>query len=118
GITSGAYSSIFIAAPLLTMLKEREPEYARKIGQDDLGLDEGPEPDGGTPAKRRPRSPIGGPAVDTGTIALEAAEQAAAAQPAPSLADGLIPEPAPSGSAKAKRERRRQRRRAKPHGRR
>jgi SecD/SecF fusion protein len=118
GIGSGAYSSIFIAAPLLTILKEREPEYARKIGQDDLGLDEGPEPDGGTPAKRRPRSPIGGPAVDTGTIALEAAEQAAAAQPAPSLADGLIPDPAPSGSAKAKRERRRQRRRAKPHGRR
>ena len=30
GITSGAYSSIFIAAPLLTMWKEREPEYARR----------------------------------------------------------------------------------------
>ena len=48
GIGAGAYSSIFIAAPLLTILKEREPEYARKIGQDDLGLD-GPEPDGGSP---------------------------------------------------------------------
>ena len=119
GIGAGAYSSIFIAAPLLTILKEREPEYARKIGQDDLGLD-GPEPDGGTPAKRRPPlGPIGGPAVDTGTIALEAAEQAAAAAPAPSLMDGLVPEPAPAGSsAKAKRERRRQRRRSKPHGRR
>jgi SecD/SecF fusion protein len=119
GIGSGAYSSIFIAAPLLTMLKEREPEYARKIGQDDLGL-EGPEPDGGTPARRRPpRGPIGGPAVDTGTIALEAAEQAAAAAPAPSLIDGLVPDAAPAGSsAKAKRERRRQRRRSKPHGRR
>ena len=32
GIGAGAYSSIFIAAPLLTILKEREPEYARKIG--------------------------------------------------------------------------------------
>ncbi|HMJ00289.1 MAG TPA: protein translocase subunit SecD [Gaiellaceae bacterium] len=118
GIGSGAYSSIFIAAPILTILKEREPEYARKIGQDDLG-DE-PGPDGGSPARRRPRSPIGGPAVDTGTIALEAAEQAAAAEPAPSIADGLLPEPAPAGSAsaKAKRERRRQRRRTKPHGRR
>ncbi|MDQ5820252.1 MAG: protein translocase subunit SecD, partial [Actinomycetota bacterium] len=30
GIASGAYSSIFIAAPLLTMLKEREPEWARR----------------------------------------------------------------------------------------
>src|SRR5205814_10309927 len=30
GITSGAYSSIFIAAPLLTILKEREPEFARR----------------------------------------------------------------------------------------
>ena len=118
GIGAGAYSSIFIAAPLLTILKEREPEYARKIGQDDLGLD-GPEPDGGTPARRRPQGPIGGPAVDTGTIALEAAEQAAAAAPAPSLMDGLVPEPTPAGSsAKAKRERRRQRRRSKPHGRR
>src|SRR6266496_134919 len=32
GIASGAYSSIFIAAPLLTILKEREPEYARRKG--------------------------------------------------------------------------------------
>src|SRR5205823_6778568 len=29
GITSGAYSSIFIAAPLLTVWKECEPEFAR-----------------------------------------------------------------------------------------
>src|SRR5947208_1237521 len=34
GIVSGAYSSIFIAAPLLTMLKEREPEFARRKGVD------------------------------------------------------------------------------------
>src|SRR5438874_3106283 len=30
GVTSGACSSIFIAAPLLTMWKEREPEYAKR----------------------------------------------------------------------------------------
>ena len=30
GIASGAYSSIFVAAPLLDWLKEREPEYARR----------------------------------------------------------------------------------------
>src|SRR5256714_2507552 len=35
GIVSGAYSSIFIAAPLLTMLKEREPEFARRKGMDE-----------------------------------------------------------------------------------
>ena len=34
GITSGAYSSIFIAAPLLTSWKEREPEYARRRGEE------------------------------------------------------------------------------------
>src|SRR6266404_2028505 len=30
GVTSGAYSSIFVAAPLLTIWKEREPEYRRR----------------------------------------------------------------------------------------
>src|SRR5206468_12188887 len=33
GIASGAYSSIFVAAPLLTILKEREPEYVRRKGE-------------------------------------------------------------------------------------
>ncbi|MEK6273807.1 MAG: protein translocase subunit SecD [Actinomycetota bacterium] len=119
GIGSGAYSSIFIAAPILTMLKEREPEYARKIGQDDVGHGDGAGPDGDSPGRRRTRSAIGAPAVDTGTMTLEAAEQAAAAQPAPSLAETFSPDPAPAGSsAKSKRERRRQRRRTRPHGRR
>src|SRR2546423_6252197 len=31
GIGSGAHSSVFIAAPLLTMWKERAPEYPRRI---------------------------------------------------------------------------------------
>jgi SecD/SecF fusion protein len=30
GIGSGAYSSIFLAVPLVAVLKEREPEYARR----------------------------------------------------------------------------------------
>ncbi|HEY2732395.1 MAG TPA: protein translocase subunit SecF, partial [Polyangiales bacterium] len=30
GVISGAYSSIFIAAPLLTIWKEREPEFAKR----------------------------------------------------------------------------------------
>jgi SecD/SecF fusion protein len=111
GIVSGAYSSIFIAAPLLTVWKEHEPEYARRRGQEP---EQGPE-DGGRPARLRPRLPGGAPtAVDGGTLALEEATQAAAAEPAPTLGDVL---PQPAGSAQAKRERRRQRRRARPHGR-
>jgi SecD/SecF fusion protein len=93
GIGSGAYSSIFIAAPLLTIWKEREPEYARR--KDAVVGKRGAE------------------------AALEAATEAAAAEPAPELAavtavdsgDGA------SAAAAAKRERRRQRRRARPHGR-
>jgi SecD/SecF fusion protein len=110
GIAAGAYSSIFIAAPLLTIWKEREPEYARRKGQE-------PEagPDGGSPARLGPRLPGGAPAaVDGGTLALEDATQAAASAPAPSFGDAL---PQPAGSAQAKRERRRQRRRSRPHGR-
>jgi SecD/SecF fusion protein len=96
GIASGAYSSIFIAAPLLTMWKEREPEYARRkdvvVGK--AGME----------------------------ALLEQSEEALAEEPAPALApvatvdgdDGLG---AASSSARAKRERRRQRRRARPHGR-
>ena len=30
GLASGAYSSIFIASPLLALLKEREPRYQRR----------------------------------------------------------------------------------------
>jgi SecD/SecF fusion protein len=90
GIISGAYSSIFIAAPLLTIWKEREPEYARRIGQE--------------------------PPSGDGTATLEAAQEAAAAEPAPDLSPVGVVERT-TGANEAKRERRRQRRRAKPHGR-
>jgi SecD/SecF fusion protein len=93
GIGSGAYSSIFIAAPLLTILKEREPEYARRIGQVETDGD--------------------------GVGVLEEAEVAAAAEPAPvpELAPVLEGDGEVAGT-QSKRERRRQRRRARPHGRR
>jgi SecD/SecF fusion protein len=99
GITSGAYSSIFVAAPLLTIWKEREAEFARRKGE--------------TVGKR---------ALEA---TLEAAEQAAAAEPAPELAavaatdggDGGAAAAAAKSAAQEKRERRRQRRRARPHGR-
>ena len=32
GILSGAYSSIFVASPILTLLKEREPQYKKMKG--------------------------------------------------------------------------------------
>jgi SecD/SecF fusion protein len=91
GIVSGAYSSIFIAAPLLTIWKEREPEFAR----------------------RKEQPPAAGDGRGDGEVALEEAEKAAAAEPTPTLADS-IPQPVANAG---KRERRRQRRRARPHGR-
>jgi SecD/SecF fusion protein len=93
GIAAGAYSSIFIAAPLLTILKEREPEYARRKG-DTLSK-------GGMEA------------------VLEEAEEQAAEQPAPAFAPAPVTTtdgPATAAAA-AKREARRQRRRTRPHGR-
>jgi SecD/SecF fusion protein len=90
GIVSGAYSSIFIAAPLVTILKEREPEFARRK---DVKVDGD------------------GRAAE---VVLEQAEEAAAAEPAPDLSPVDAIERV---AAEAKRERRRQRRRARPHGR-
>ncbi|MGZ8782350.1 MAG: protein translocase subunit SecD [Gaiellaceae bacterium] len=99
GIGAGAYSSIFIAAPLVAMLKEREPEYARR--KDDAFSDEGS---------------VGG--------LLKDAESLAAARPTPDLVpDALESEPAdavaePAASTgDSKRDRRRQRRSTRPHGR-
>jgi len=90
GITSGAYSSIFIASPLLYIWKRREPEYAR----------------------RKPTL------AGDGDGALATATAAAAAQPAPAamaqpvgVAEGTV------SRSQEKRERRKQRRRARPHGR-
>jgi SecD/SecF fusion protein len=109
GIASGAYSSIFVAAPLLTMWKEREPEYKRLIGSKEVK---------------------GG--VGQLEVAMEQSEAALAAEPAPSTPlDILAPiedepdaQPAPTvtgdgavSKSQAKRERRRQRRRTRPHGR-
>jgi predicted RND superfamily exporter protein len=109
GITSGAYSSIFIAAPLLTMWKEREPEFAR-----------------------RREVPLDG--VE-GRKVLRQAELDLAAEPAPETPVEIIQghvDPVDEdadvdvdadvdGDADddedAKRERRRQRRRTRPHGR-
>jgi SecD/SecF fusion protein len=91
GVTSGAYSSIFIAAPLLTTFKEREPEYARR---------------------KESRSMEG----SVGERILVQAEAAAAAEPAPEDPIEAI-EHALDGDSASKREARRQRRKSRPHGR-
>jgi SecD/SecF fusion protein len=94
GVTSGAYSSIFIAAPLLTIWKEREPEYAK-------------------------RKRLAGPDASqdgAGAVALAQSEQALAAEPTPELVDVVQAVPS-TPTNQASREKRRQRRRTRPHGR-
>jgi SecD/SecF fusion protein len=105
GIGAGAYSSIFIAAPLLAVFKEREPEYAKKKGDDSLS------------------------GVTSVGLTLEEAEQLAAERPTPELVPAAAPgDPdldgdgdhrtsGPRATDEAKRERRRQRRKSRPHGR-
>ncbi|HSS72407.1 MAG TPA: protein translocase subunit SecD [Gaiellaceae bacterium] len=105
GIGSGAYSSIFIGAPLVAVFKEREPEFARR--RDDESAIEGS---------------VGAALLDSPAEA--AAEIDAEAEPALAAAAAAVtatPAPAsdgpPSAAAAANRERRRQRRSGRPHGR-
>ena len=112
GIGFGAYSSIFLAAPLVAVLKEREPEFARR--RDDLGALEGVES-------------IGGVLLDDLTDQDEGEgedDEATEGRPV-ERPRGPAPTPAPAAAtagpgdltAKSKRERRRQRRASRPHGR-
>jgi SecD/SecF fusion protein len=105
GIGSGAYSSIFVAAPLLAILKEREPEFARR--RDDLGALAGVASVGGALAK------------EAEAIAEEGYGAPADAEEAPPVpaAAGTGAALAPAAPASSKRERRRQRRASRPHGR-
>jgi SecD/SecF fusion protein len=101
GIVSGAYSSIFIAAPLLAMWKEREPEYARRR---EISLEE----------QRVAMEQL----EETGSVALAPEEpepEAEVEEPEPEL----VPTGSPADSAKVeeRRQRRQQRRRTRPHGR-
>jgi len=103
GVTSGAYSSIFIAAPLLDWLKGREPEFAKRKRY--ATADEAIAFGAGRASGR----------AAAGELALEESEAALAAEPTPELVDALHGTPAPD--AQARREKRRQRRRTRPHGR-
>ena len=103
GIGSGAYSSIFIAAPLLTILKEREPEWAAKKGlapaEGDVGA-------------------IGAVLAQAEAALVDEPEPAAVPELAPAIDGGGGEGNGELSSAQSKRERRRQRRRTRPHGRR
>jgi SecD/SecF fusion protein len=103
GIGSGAYSSIFLAAPLVAALKEREPEFARR--RDDLGALAGVSSVGGALAEEAQQIADADASSDGDA---EAAEEAA--RPAPVAPPSAAP-------VSSKRERRRQRRASRPHGR-
>ncbi len=105
GIGSGAYSSIFVAAPLLTMWKEREPEFARRI--------EGAGHGHGT----REQSVGGAAAAAAGRVEPAAPVETALVGAGTTERDGAPYTKFTTADEAAKRERRRQRRRSRPHGR-
>src|SRR4051794_676095 len=142
GVASGAYSSIFIATPVLTHWKEREPAYRARRQRliDEMGhLPTFPEENvvaklGDAEAKAEPAAPTTAPAAAaepaaTATAVIEKPEK----QPEPETGDGdgsdgarspaqgRAGAPAQGDGAKAKRaqraERRRQQRRRRKHGR-
>jgi len=104
GIGAGAYSSIFIGAPLVAMFKEREPEFARR--RDDEHAIEGSV--GAALLEEVPE--------ESEALAEEAEELTRA--PAPVGPAPVKGSDGPTSAASAaNRERRRQRRSGRPHGR-
>jgi SecD/SecF fusion protein len=140
GIFSGTYSSIFIAAPVLTEWKEREPAYRsrRRRIQEAMGfVPTFPEDNLVAKIDEAERHPAGAPAAQPQAPAPAAELPAAEEPPAPAAAsdggDGADGTPQPAeeppvaaeaaasdraerAERKAERQRRRQRRRRK-HGR-
>ena len=107
GIGFGAYSSVFLAAPLVAVFKEREPEFAKR--RDDLGALAGVES-------------IGGVLLDDELDLPEPVEEGEGGDGRPVEPRDPVPTaPAATsggdGETTSKRERRRQRRAARPHGR-
>ena len=94
GIGISAFSTIFIAAPFLAVLLERQPEYKGRVA--------------------RPRTAEEPVERDEKLVPAAAAVEGDGDAPVPATA---APGPAPGTTAEAKREQRRQRRRARPHGR-
>ena len=91
GIASGAYSSFFIAAPLLSVLKRNEPEYRGRKGTDEL------------PAfmlgKEGMRSTSAAVPVGVGAEATADEDFAVPAEEAPAAAEAAAEPAAPAGTA-------------------
>ncbi len=108
GIASGAFSTIFIATPFLAVLKEREPEFARRK---DAGLQEKLETVG-EQSDRGAEEPEAEPEPEPEP------EPVAEEEPVATVAADAAPtEDGDKDGAAARREARRKRRRARPHGR-
>lgn len=95
GILVGTYSSVFVATPVLTVMKEREPRY-RSVREKVL-----------REAKRASAAPVMG--ESSGGDVSVAAEGAARAAPAP-RPSGAAPRQAPRQRAGSKKARRRKKR--------
>ena len=104
GIGSGAFSTIFIATPFLAVLKEREPEYARRK---DAGLQEKLDTVGEKADVEPAEEPVAAEPEPEPEEPEEAETVTADASPGNGEGDGTA----------ARREARRKRRRARPHGR-
>ena len=72
GMATGAYSSIFIASPVLGILKERSREYVSMRGQASLGADMAHVMATGAPQSRRSRSSGSAASTDAPVPAVEA----------------------------------------------
>jgi preprotein translocase subunit SecF len=110
GLATGAYSSIFVAAPILAWLKEREPRYRavreRALAQEArLGRDPAPGPAPMPTPEPVAASPV--PAPTRGT-----ADRPAPTTPSPASRPSAAPRPTPGGpvAPRARQQRRRKRR--------
>jgi SecD/SecF fusion protein len=132
GVASGAYSSIFIATPVLTHWKEREPAYRARRQRliDEMGhlptfpednvvaklAGAEPEPAAPAPSRAAPApAEIEAPEAEAEPVEVDGGDGA----PAPPSEREPMAAPAQRDGAKAEREqrRRRQQRRRRKHGR-
>jgi preprotein translocase subunit SecF len=98
GVAAGAYSSIFIAPPIVAMWKEKEPRYAQLRARVERLAAQGPGAERPERPERRER-PVraGGSAGASGPRARRAAAPPPEPEPAPEPELAPDPEPAPDG---------------------
>ena len=113
GLASGLYSTIFIAAPLFTVIMEREPEYAKRKGLTmPSGIEKPLDEPTAEPAPLIPEpapmpSPLAAAGAGGGDVITGGGGEPV--EPPPAASQGT--------DAAARRDARRKRRRSKPHGR-